>query len=332
MKYLFWALPVFLIACNQSIKTANQEEPDPLPSWNEGSAKQEIIRFVQESTDAENPSFIPVEDRIAVFDNDGTLWSEKPVYFQFFFAMDRIREMAHDRPEWSETQPFKAVLENDMKTVMESGVEGLLTLTLASHSGMTTQEFENIVRNWINKATHPETGKLYKDMVYQPMLELLDYFRENHFKTYIVSGGGIDFMRPWTEEVYGIPGCQVIGSSGKYEFMEKNDGQTQIVKMPEIDFINDKEAKPIGIHKQIGKRPVAAFGNSDGDLAMLKWTATGKGKKLMVYIHHTDEAREWAYDRDSHIGKLDKGLDVAGANNWLVVDMKDDWNSIYPPN
>ncbi len=302
---------------------------NPLPSWNEGKAKQAIIDFVQTTTDPKSEAFIPQEERIVTFDNDGCLWSEQPMYFQFLFAMDRIKQMAPEHPEWNEQQPFKAVLEGDLETVKQSGVKGLLLLTLSSHSGITTDEFSRIVKEWINTAKHPKTGKLYKEMVYQPMLEVLDYLRGNGFKTYIVSGGGIDFMRPWTEEVYGIPPEQVVGSSGKYEW-QMVDSHPQIIKLPEIDFIDDREGKPIGIQKFIGRKPVAAFGNSDGDLQMLQWTASGAGKRLMVYIHHTDAGREWAYDRQSHIGKLDTGLDEAVKKGWIVVDMAADWKQIYP--
>ncbi len=305
------------------------KKTDPLPSWNEGKAKQAIIDFVQTTTDPKSEAFIPQEERIVTFDNDGCLWSEQPMYFQFLFAMDRIKQMAPEHPEWNEQQPFKAVLEGDLETVKQSGVKGLLLLTLSSHSGITTDEFSRIVKEWINTAKHPKTGKLYKEMVYQPMLEVLDYLRGNGFKTYIVSGGGIDFMRPWTEEVYGIPPEQVVGSSGKYEW-QMVDSHPQIIKLPEIDFIDDKEGKPIGIQKFIGRKPVAAFGNSDGDLQMLQWTASGAGKRLMVYIHHTDAGREWAYDRQSHIGKLDTGLDEAVKKGWIVVDMAADWKQIYP--
>jgi hypothetical protein len=322
--FLFLSTAILFSCTEQPIKNS-----DPLPSWNDGKAKQSIIDFVTKTTQEGNADFIPVADRIACFDNDGTLWSEQPMYFQFFFAMDRIRKLAPEHPEWKETQPFKSVLENDMEIVMSSGVNGLITLTLASHSGLTTDELSREVNDWINTAKHPKTGKLYKEMVYQPMLEVLNYLRANGFKTYIVSGGGLDFMRPWTEEVYGIPSEQVVGTSGKYEFRFNND-KPEIIKIPEIDFINDKGGKPVAIHKFIGRKPVAAFGNSDGDLAMLQWTGAGDGKSLMVYIHHTDSERESAYDRESNIGKLDKGLDEANEKGWTVVDMKIDWKYIYP--
>lgn len=334
MKSIIYAFSIVAIlllhACNTaSTKNENTDEVDYLPSWNEGDAKHSIIGFVNETTNKSGNFYIPEKDRICCFDNDGTLWSEQPAYFQFFYVIDQIKLMAPEHPEWENDPLFKAALDNDLETIMESGVSGLLTLTMVSHSGMTTGQFEKNVKNWINTARHPKTGKLFKEMVYKPMLELLDYFRSNGFKTYIVSGGGIDFMRPWAEEVYNIPPEQIIGSSGKYEF-KIIDGIPEIVKLPEIDFINDKEGKPVAIHKFIGKKPVATFGNSDGDLAMLQWTATGEGKRLMGYIHHTDDKREWAYDRESHIGKLDKGLDEANEKGWTVVDMKNDWNTIYP--
>lgn len=338
MNQIKWlSIPVFLLllglsACNSipSGQLDGAAGKDPLPSWNETETKRVILDFVASSTDEEGPDFIPVDDRIAVFDNDGTLWSEQPYYFQLQFAIDRIKEMAPEHPEWKNTQPFKAVLEGDIQTVMNSGVKGLLQLVMASHAGMNNDEFKAIVSDWVNTARHPETGLLFKEMIYQPMLELLDYFRANDFNTYIVSGGGIDFIRPWAEEVYGIPPEQVIGSSIKKEF-EIIDGKPVIKRLPEMDFIDDKEGKPLGIDKFIGRRPVAAFGNSDGDLQMLQWTAAGDGLNLMVYIHHTDSAREYAYDRDSHIGKLDKGLDEAMERGWVVVDMAEDWNTIYPP-
>lgn len=317
---------VLVTSCTQTTK---HQISDPLPSWNESSSKQSIIDFVNSVTDQTSTTFIPVEDRIVVFDNDGTLWSEQPIYFQFVFAIDRVKTLAPQHPEWETQQPFKAILEGDIKTALAGGEKALLEIVMATHSGMTTSEFEEIVIEWINTARHPKTGKLYKNMVYQPMLEVLEYLRANDFKTFIVSGGGIDFMRPWTEEVYGIPAEQVMGSSGKVNF-EMIDGEPKLIKLPELNFVDDKEGKPVGIHYFIGKKPVAAFGNSDGDLAMLQYTAAAQGKRLLVYIHHTDDKREWAYDRESHIGKLDKGLDEAKAKSWTVVDMKNDWNRIYP--
>lgn len=316
--------------CDQPVKEQSKEkEPeDPLSSWNAGPAKKSIIDFV-ETTTSEGSFFIPKKDRIVVFDNDGTLWSEQPMYFQFYFAMDRVRKMAPEHPEWKNKQPFKAVLENDLNALKSTGIEGLLTMLMTTHAGMTTEEFQKIAKNWIDTAQHPKTGKHFKEMVYQPMLELLDYLRSNGFKTYIVSGGGVDFMRVFTEEVYGIPPNQVIGSRNKVSFEIRN-GIPSLVKLPELDFIDDKNGKPIAIHHIIGKKPVAAFGNSDGDLPMLQWTGSGPGKRLMAFIHHTDSEREWAYDRNSSIGKLDKGLDEALDKGWIVVDIKKDWIKIYP--
>jgi phosphoglycolate phosphatase-like HAD superfamily hydrolase len=282
-------------------------------------------------TDPQGPDFVPEAERIAVFDNDGTLWSEQPAYFQLFFAVDRVKAMAPEHPEWKTQQPFKAVLEDDMEALAAAGEHGVVELVMASHTGVTTVEFEAIVTDWIATARHPKTGRLYTEMVFQPMLELLDYLRASGFKTFIVSGGGIEFMRPWTEEVYGIPPEQVVGSSVKTKF-EMRDGEPILVRLPEMNFIDDKEGKPVGINSHIGRRPIAAFGNSDGDLQMLQWTAAGDGPSFCLYVHHTDAEREWAYDRGSHIGGLDKGLDEAAARGWTVVDMKSDWKVVYPPN
>jgi phosphoglycolate phosphatase-like HAD superfamily hydrolase len=323
--FLFLSLVILFSCTEQKL----QSSVDPLPSWNDGKTKQSIIDFVNEITDENAPSYVKPGDRIATFDNDGTLWSEQPYYFQLQFALDRVKTLAPDHPEWKNNTLFQAVLDDDINKVLSFGEHGLLELVMATHSGMTTDEFSQIVKDWINTARHPKTNKLYKEMVFQPMLELLDYLRVNGFKTFIVSGGGIDFMRPWTEEVYGIPSEQVIGSSGKVKF-EMKDGNPVLIKLPEINFIDDKEGKPVGIHQFIGKRPIAAFGNSDGDLQMLQWTAAGDGRRLMLYVHHTDAEREWAYDRDSHIGKLNKGLDEAIEKGWTVVDMKNDWKVIYP--
>ena len=302
---------------------------DPLPSWNEGNTKSAIIDYVNDVTNQQSENFIPVSKRIATFDNDGNLWSEQPAYFQLFFAIDRIKALAPEHPEWKTEQPFKAVLEDDMTELAKYGEHGLLQLVMASHAGMTTEEFEKIVEEWLSTARHPRFNKPFTDLVYQPMLELLQYLRDNDFKTFIVSGGGIEFMRPWVGEVYGIPPDQVVGSSIKTEF-DYNDGKPVIRRLAEIDFIDDKAGKPIGIHKFIGQKPVFASGNSDGDLQMMQWTASNKHKSFMLYLHHTDDEREWAYDRESHIGRLDKGLDEAKEKGWTVIDMKKDWNKIYP--
>jgi phosphoserine phosphatase len=299
---------------------------DPLPSWNDGPTKSAILDFVKLVTE----KGVPVEKRIATFDNDGTLWAEKPYYFQLQFALDRVKALAPKHPEWKEKQPFKAALENDLPTLLKSGEKGLLELVMATHTGMTTEEFERIVDEWIRTAKHPTTGRPFTEMVYQPMLELLEFLRANGFKTYIASAGGVEFMRAWSERVYGVPPEQVIGSSIKTKF-EIRDGQPVLVRLPEIDFIGDKEAKPVGIHKRIGRRPIAAFGNSDGDLQMLQWTAAGPGPRLALLVHHTDAEREWAYDKDTHVGRLDKALVEAKKGRWTVVDMKRDWKTIFPP-
>jgi hypothetical protein len=311
------------------VSPASASAQKALPSWEDKAAKQAIVDFVTRVTDESGPDYVSPEDRIAVFDNDGTLWSEKPVYFQLLFAIDRIKALAPEHPEWKTTQPFQSVLEDDMETLAKSGMRGVLELVMASHAGTTTTEFEAIVRNWIATARHPRFDRPYTDLVFQPTLELLAFLRANGFKTFIVSGGGIEFMRPWTEDVYGIPPEQVVGSSIKTEFVVQ-DGKPVLMRLPEIDFIDDKEGKPVGIHKFIGRRPIAAFGNSDGDLQMLQWTAAGDGPYFCALVHHTDAEREWAYDRDSHVGRLDKALDAAKAAGWTVVDMKDDWKVVYP--
>ncbi len=326
---------LFFLACEptpveQETTAESAETNDPLPSWNDTETKTALTNFVQNTTTEGSPGFVPPAERIAVFDNDGTLWSEQPAYFQLLFAMDRVKAMAADHPEWKTTQPFQAVLEGDMDAVAASGKKGLAQLLMASHAGMTTTEFEAAVRDWITTARHPKTSRLYSEMVYQPMLELLDYLRANGFKTFIVSGGGVEFMRVFSERVYGIPPEQVIGSSIKTEFVLMESGPV-IRRLPELDFVDDGPGKPVGIHRYIGRRPLAAFGNSDGDLQMLQWTAAGEGNRFCLLVHHTDADREWAYDRDSHIGRLEKALDEAQAKGWTVVDMQRDWARIYPP-
>ena len=310
--------------------TSTARGADPLPSWNEGTAKQSITAFVEKVTKEGTPGFVPVPERIATFDNDGCLWAEQPLYFQLFFALDRVKALAPQHPEWRDKEPFASLLKGDVKAALAGGEASLVQIVMATHAGLTTEEFEKAVSEWIATAKHPQTGKPCTSMVYQPMLELLTYLRTNEFKTFIVSGGGIEFMRPWTEKVYGIPPEQVVGSSGglKYELRE---GKPTLIKLPEIALNDDKEGKPIGIQRHIGRRPLAAFGNSDGDLQMLQWTAAGPGSRFCLYVHHTDAEREYAYDRASHIGKLDKGLDEAAAKGWTVVDMKRDWKVIYPP-
>jgi len=300
-----------------------------LPSWNEGPAKDSIVQFVHRVTTKGGPDFVPPNERIATFDNDGCLWAEQPAYFQLLFAIDRVKKLAAQHPEWKTKQPFKAAIEGDMHALAESGEKGLLELVMATHAGITTEEFAAAVSDWLETARHPTTGRPYTKMVYQPMLELLDYLRANGFKTYIVSGGGIEMIRVFAEEVYGIPPEQVVGSSIKTKY-ELRDGKPVLVRLPEIDFIDDKAGKPVAINQHIGRRPIAAFGNSDGDLQMLEWTAAGEGPRLCLYVHHTDADREWAYDRDSHIGRLDQGLDEARKQGWTVVDMKRDWKVVFP--
>jgi hypothetical protein len=317
------------LAC-QTQPVHQEVRQDPLPSWNDGSAKKAILDFVARTTTQNSPDFVPTDERIATFDNDGTLWVEQPIYTQFLFALDRVKALAPQHPEWKTKQPFKAVLAGDMKALAASGEHGLLQLVGVTHSGMTTDEFSALVSQWIATAEHPRFHRSYTECVYQPMLELLAYLRTNGFKTYIVSGGGLDFMRPWTEKTYGVPPEQVIGSSGKTRF-ELRDGQPVLVKLPEVDFVDDKEGKPVGINHFIGRRPIAAFGNSDGDQQMLEWTAAGKGARLMLLVHHTDAEREYAYDRQSSVGQLDKALDEANTKGWIVVDMKNDWKTVFPP-
>jgi phosphoserine phosphatase len=302
---------------------------DPLPSWNDGKAKQSIVEFVTKVTTAGSPDFVPVPERIATFDNDGCLWAEQPMYFQLQFAFDRVNALAPQHPEWKERDPFASLLKGDVKGALAGGEKAMLGIVLATHAGMTTEEFERTVQEWLAKAKHPNTGRPYTEMVYQPMLELLAYLRASGFKTFIVSGGGIEFMRPWTEKVYGIPPEQVVGSSIKTKF-ELRDGKPVLVRLSEMNFIDDKEGKPVAIQQHIGRRPIAAFGNSDGDLQMLQWTAAGPGVRFCLYVHHDDSDREWAYDRESHIGRLDKGLDEAKAKGWTVVSMRDDWREVYP--
>ena len=302
---------------------------DALASWNDGASKKAIVAFVSRVTQEGGPGFVPPAERIATFDNDGTLWAEQPIYVQFAFALDRVKELAPQHPEWKQKQPFKGVLEGDMKAVAASGERGLLEMMAATHVGNTTEEFEVIVRNWIASARHPTLKRPYTDLVYQPMLELLAYLRANGFKTFIVSGGGVEFMRPWVERVYGIPPEQVVGSRAKVKYQVR-DGVPALRRLAEIDLVDDKAGKPVGIHQVIGRRPIAAFGNSDGDFEMLEWTTSGSGPRFGLIVHHTDAGREWAYDRTSHIGQLARGLDEASKRGWIVVDMKQDWKVIYP--
>jgi hypothetical protein len=300
----------------------------PLPSWNDSSNKQSILDFVAAVTKEGSPDFVPAPQRIATFDNDGTLWCEQPMYVQLAFALDRVKALAPQHPEWKTKQPFEAVLDNDIATLANSGEKGLLELVMATHAGMTTDEFAKIASDWIKSARHPKFKRPYTDLIYQPMLELLAYLRANGFKTFIVSGGGIEFMRPWTERVYGIPPDQVVGSSIKTKF-QMRDGRPELFRLPAIDFVDDGPGKPVGINAHIGQRPIAAFGNSDGDIQMLQWATKSGGRRFGLIVHHTDAAREYAYDRKSHFGKLDKGLEAAKVNGWTLVSMKDDWQKIF---
>lgn len=310
-------------------KKAKTEVYDPLPSWKAGQTKKNILSYINEVTDQSNENYIPISDRIATFDNDGNLWSEQPAYFQLFFAIDRVKEMAIDHPEWKNKQPFQAVLENDMETLKKQGEHGLIELVMATHAGCTSTEFNSLVKKWIATSKHPTKNVGYDKLVYQPMLELLQYLQKHEFKTYIVSGGGVDFMRAFVSPIYNIPSEQIIGSRIKTKF-DYNNGNPKIVRLPALDFIDDKEGKPLNIQKIIGKKPVFSSGNSDGDLAMMQWSASNKHKSFMLYLHHTDSVREWAYDRFSSIGKLDEGLDEALKNDWTVIDMENDWKFIYP--
>jgi hypothetical protein len=309
---------------------AQAQTVDPLPSWNDGASKARIVAFVNAVIEPGGKDFVPPAERIAVFDNDGTLWAEQPVYFQAMFVRERVIALAPKNPAWKTQEPFALLIKGDLKAVAASGEKGVAALMAATHSGMTTAEFDKSVSDWIATARHPKTGRLLTDMTYQPMKEVLAYLRANGFKTFIVSGGGIEFMRPWTERVYGVPPEQVVGSSGGLKY-ELRDGQPVLVKLPSVMLNNDKEGKPVGIQRHIGRRPIAAFGNSDGDFEMLEWTTSAPGARLGLIVHHDDAEREFAYDRKSHIGKLDRGLNKAGARGWTLVSMKNDWNTIFGP-
>ena len=302
---------------------------DPLPSWNDGAAKQAITAFVAASVEEGGKDYIAPADRIAVFDNDGTLWAEQPAYFQLFFAINRIRAMAPDHPEWKDTEPFKSILAGDLESLAKQGEHGLLEVVMQTHAGMSVDEFKALVTEWMKTARHPKLQRGFDTLVYQPMVELLDYMRANGFQTWIVSGGGAEFLRTFAERTYGVPPQQIVGSTIVTTF-EMRDGKPALVRQPKIDFIDDKDGKPVGINKFIGKRPVFAAGNSDGDLQMLQWTTAGNGPALGVIVHHTDAAREFAYDRASAVGRLDKALDAAPFAGWLVIDMKNDWKQVFP--
>lgn len=304
---------------------------DVLPSWVDGDNKRSLIEFVTRVTRESSPDFVEPARRIAVFDNDGTLWAEQPMYFQFAFALDRVRKLAPLHPEWRTTAPFKDVLSGDNQALAKAGKEGLLQIMAVAHSGVTTEEFDTLVGSWLVIARHPNCECPYTDLVYQPMLELLAYLRSNQFKTFIVSGGGVEFMRAFAEQVYGIPPEQVIGSSGVTKYVAAGpNGKPALIKEAHVEFIDDGPGKPSGINRFIGRRPILAFGNSDGDQQMLQWTAGGRGASFVGLIHHTDADREYAYDRQSHIGRLDKALTEAQQRGWTIVDMKQDWRRIFP--
>ncbi len=330
----FVVLMIFAIGCSRpktEMPTETVAVSDPLPTWNDGASKKAVTDFVEKVTNEGSVSFIPVVDRIACFDNDGTLWSEQPMYFQLAFALDQVKTLAPQHPEWKNKQPFKALMEGDLETALAGGEKALVEIVMATHSGMTTEEFDKTVDDWMLTARHPKTGQPYSKMIFQPMVELLNYLREHGFKTFIVSGGGVDFMRAWVEEAYGIPPDQVVGSSVKVKYEIREDGTPVLIKLPALNFIDDKEGKPVGIHQFIGKHPVFTAGNSDGDYAMLQWTTAATGyPRFGMIIHHTDSVREWNYDRTSQIGHLERGLDDAAKYNWILVDMKADWKRIYP--
>jgi phosphoglycolate phosphatase-like HAD superfamily hydrolase len=304
---------------------------NPLPSWNDGAAKTAVLEFVAAVTEKGGRDYVEPAERIAVFDNDGTLWVEYPMYTQILFAFERVKELAPQHPEWKTTQPFKALLAGDMKTVGASGMKGLMEIIMATHSGMTADEFDKEVTDWLATARQKKFKRPYTELIYQPQLELLAYLRANGFKTFIVSGGGIAFMRTFSEKAYGIPPEQVVGSSAVAEFQDK-DGKPALVRQPKLNFLNDKAGKPVGIYQHIGRRPILAFGNSDSDMQMIEYTMAGQGRRLGLFVHHTNADREYAYDRKSHVGTLDKALDRADAEGWIIVDMKKDWNKVFPPN
>jgi phosphoglycolate phosphatase-like HAD superfamily hydrolase len=330
-------LVLLAAACGRDPAPASDASPtgttgsvaDPLPSWHDGATKRAIVDFVEDVTRQGDADFVPQPERIATFDNDGTLWSEQPIYVQAAFALDRVKALAPQHPEWRQRQPFKGIIEGDLKAAAASGEKGLLEVIAATHAGNTTEEFAGIVSDWITTARHPQIQRPYTELVYKPMVELLAYLRAKGFKTFIVSGGGVEFMRPWTDRVYGVPPEQVVGSRAKVQYAVK-DGKPELHRLPHVDSVDDKEGKPVGIHQLIGRRPLAAFGNSDGDFEMLEWTTTGPGRRLGLIVHHTDGERESAYDRHSHVGQLARALDEAPARGWLIADMKRDWTVVFP--
>jgi hypothetical protein len=319
------AVALLLIASATRIASA----ADPLPSWNDTPTKQAIIAFVEKVTKEGGPDFVPVDERIATFDNDGTLWSEKPLYFQLVFALDRVKALVEKHPKLKDEEPYQSVLAGETKHLVKAGEKAFDDMIMKTHAGMTVEEFAALVEKWLKTAKHPRFNRPYTDLIYQPMLELLAYLRSKGFKTFVVSGGGIEFMRVWTQKAYGIPPWQIVGSSNRIKY-ELRDGQPVLMRLPEINFIDDGPGKPVGIETHIGMRPIMAFGNSDGDYEMLRYTMAGKGPRFGLIVHHTDAVREWAYDRDSDVGRLVRGLDDAPRYGWLIMDMKKDWKMIYP--
>jgi hypothetical protein len=323
-------LSIAVVLLGGCFATASSPAADPLPSWNEGPTKRAIVEFVDRVTTDGSAGFVSVDERIAVFDNDGTLWCEQPMYVQAAFVFDRVRKLAPQHPGWKEQEPFKSLLAGDKQALAAQGEKGIAALVMATHAGMTTDEFETIVKDWLATARHPKYDRPYTECVYQPMLELLAYLRAGGFKTFIVSGGGVEFMRPWVEKTYGIPPEQVVGSAIKLKYELRGDVPV-LMRLPAIDFVDDGSGKPVGIQRQIGRRPVAAFGNSDGDYEMLRWTTSAPGARFGLIVHHTDAEREVAYDRDSPVGRLAKALDEAPQRGWAVVDMRRDWKVVFPP-
>jgi phosphoglycolate phosphatase-like HAD superfamily hydrolase len=321
-------LSALRLVCAAWLLATASVQAQPLPSWNEGPAKQAIVQFVMDVTTPGAPTFVPAEDRIAVFDNDGTLWSEQPLYVQFVFMLDQLKAAAPQHPEWQNNPAFKALVAHDHQQLAALGHKPILELLAVANSGMTVQAYDTTIRDWLATAKHPKFQRPYTELVYVPMQELLAYLRANGFKTFIVSGGSVEFMRPWAEKAYGVPPEQVIGSQQDVKF-EMKDGTPVLTRQPAIAFVDDGPGKPVGIYRGIGRRPIAAFGNSDGDQQMLELTAAGAGRRLMLLVHHDDAAREFAYDRQSHIGKLDKAWDEAKARQWIVVSMKNDWKRIF---
>jgi len=320
-----WLFLLFLLAGCAGPDRQKQAE---LASWTDGPSRTAIVAFVKAVTEPGSPDFVPVHDRIAVFDNDGTLWSEQPMYFQVMFSLDEVHALAQSHPDWYTRQPFMAVLQGNHAAVAKSGERGLMEIVLATNTGTSIEQYQQRVDQWLQTARHPRTKLPYTSMTYAPMRELLDYLRAYDFKTYIVSGGETEFMRPWTQKAYGIPRDQVIGSGFETQFQADGSG-FELMRLPKLSFNDDGPGKPVAIQRYIGQRPILAFGNSDGDLQMLQWTTAGPGKRFAGIVHHTDAKREWAYDRDSHVGRLDKALDEARAKGWTVVDMEKEWKRIY---